>query len=401
MTIVEFYDINSIENIVSTLLCAPEKVVFIGDNGDQLQAAKEDYLPVIKARGIATQLDYRVVNRNKLVSIVEALSDIAQQSEDCLFDLTGGDELYLVAAGMVFERYPEKVKLHRFNINYGKLSDCDADGNTLKTFPAQIGVEENIRIYGGRVIFEDEKPKTTHRWDFSKDFIEDVKKMWNVCRINTGLWNAVFTFSAKEVEIGNEDLHESVELPETLLESGGVYAIFKNLENCGIIKDFVMSEKGVSFRYKNLQVKECLSVAGRVLELYITVLALEMQGGKNKNAVFSDLLTGVYIDWDGVVNSGDDGVGNEIDVILMKGLKPIFISCKNGDMETHELYKLETVAERFGGKYAKKVLAVSDISKLNSKGESIVRRAEEMGITVIDVIKEENNNKLLSLIANL
>ncbi len=52
-------------------------------------------------------------------------------------------------------------------------------------------------------------------------------------------------------------------------------------------------------------------------------------------------------------------------------------------------------------KLAKKVLAVSDISKLNSKGESIVRRAEEMGITVIDVIKEENNNKLSSLIANL
>ena len=397
MTVVEFYDTNSIENIVSTLLCAPQKVVFIGDNRDHLLKAIDKYGPIIRERDIETHLDHKVVNRAKLMSVVEAFAEIIAQDDECLFDLTGGDELYLVAAGMVFERYPEKVKLHRFNVNNGKLSDSDADGQTLTTEPAQISVEENVKIYGGRVIYDDEKPKTTHKWDFNADFIEDIKKIWSVCRVNAGLWNLVFTTSVRANDLQITELKESLSLEESLLTSGGVYAIFKNLENHRIIKDFKVCERTIEFEYKNLQVKQCLGMAGRILELFITVLAMEIK--EKSKAGVCDILTGVYIDWDGIVNSGDDGVGNEIDVMMMKGLKPIFISCKNGDVEAQELYKLETVAERFGGKYAKKVLAVSDVSKVNSKG--VIKRAEEMGITVIDVIKEENNNKLLSILSNL
>ena len=39
MTIVEFYDKNSIENIVSTLLCSPDKVIFVGDNEKRILKA--------------------------------------------------------------------------------------------------------------------------------------------------------------------------------------------------------------------------------------------------------------------------------------------------------------------------------------------------------------------------
>lgn len=54
---------------------------------------------------------------------------------------------------------------------------------------------------------------------------------------------------------------------------------------------------------------------------------------------------------------------NEIDVVLMKGLTLIFISCKNGQVDDDELYKLESVTNRFGGLYAKKVLIATYLGK--------------------------------------
>ena len=57
------------------------------------------------------------------------------------------------------------------------------------------------------------------------------------------------------------------------------------------------------------------------------------------------------------------------------------ISCKSGKMGgqqvLHALYELETVASRFGGKYAKKVLVTA-----NELGDAYMERAKEMGIEV-------------------
>ena len=68
-------------------------------------------------------------------------------------------------------------------------------------------------------------------------------------------------------------------------------------------------------------------------------------------------------DWDGrdLEHPGNVQTTNELDVILTVGMVPVFISCKNGGIDSDELYKLETVSEEFGGKYAKKVLVATDL----------------------------------------
>ena len=62
---------------------------------------------------------------------------------------------------------------------------------------------------------------------------------------------------------------------------------------------------------------------------------------------------------------------------------PKFISCKTGKMSPtntlHALYELNTVASRFGGKYARKVLVSS--RPINDVYRT---RAQEMGIEVED-----------------
>ena len=53
----------------------------------------------------------------------------------------------------------------------------------------------------------------------------------------------------------------------------------------------------------------------------------------------------------------------KIDVILMHGTTLLFISCKNGNIGEEELYKLHTVAERFGGPYVRKMLIATNLDR--------------------------------------
>ena len=72
--------------------------------------------------------------------------------DDCVFDITGGDEMYLLALGIVFEKNPNRnIQIHKFNLRNNMIYDCDKDGETVFRDAPKLTVEENIRIYGGFV----------------------------------------------------------------------------------------------------------------------------------------------------------------------------------------------------------------------------------------------------------
>ena len=127
------------------------------------------------------------------------------------------------------------------------------------------------------------------------------------------------------------------------------------------------------FQYKNETLRKILWDAGSILELHV------YQEEKKKS---DDCGAGVHLDWDGVIRYPEEtDVQNEIDVLSVTGNILTFISCKSGNLSAtqtlHALYELQTVADRFGGEYTNKVLAVrSDI------GRTYETRAAEMGITV-------------------
>jgi hypothetical protein len=64
---------------------------------------------------------------------------------------------------------------------------------------------------------------------------------------------------------------------------------------------------------------------------------------------------------------------------LLKDNIPTFISCKNGRVDKDALYELDTIANKFGGKYSKRI-----IFSPQSNDETLNERAREMGITIID-----------------
>ena len=371
-----------------------------------MEKAVLGYKELAKKRGLTIEFSFREIQRNNLINIIDVLTDIAEKNENCTFDLAGGEDLYLVAAGAVFGKYPHKIQLHRFNIYGNMLSDCDCDGNVITAKKINISVEENILIYGGKVIFEDEKQNATYKWKWDAEFTKDVLNMWNICKENAGKWNKQTNTleGYNQTEIAKQSLEITLDRTKDKVlidnkEQKAVYFVgmFHSLAEKRLIKDLKISNDIISFRYKNSQIKKCLTTAGQVLELYVTHIASTAKDS-NGTHTYNDILTGAVLDWDGVLN--EPNVENEIDVMLMKGLIPIFISCKNGGFEIDELYKLNTVAERFGGEYAKKVLIASDINKVkNSK--YILARAEEMGIRIIGDISKRSAGKINKAIRSL
>lgn len=286
--------------------------------------------------------------------------------------------------------------MQRYNINNGVVSDCDNDGIIHNIAAPEITVDEHIKLHGGAIRFESNNDNRTYKWDLNDDFIADVNKMWEICCKSPGLWNSqinVLEFADILNEKDSEELCVSVsvsELIETMkrekVKYVSVNSLLRNLKQKHIINNYIFDDTQLTVTFKNIQTKKCLITAGVILELKVLISA-RLLNDKNGNLFYSDTLSGVYIDWDGDFhNIGDDNkdTENEIDVIIMKGLIPIFISCKNGRIDDDELYKLDTVASRFGGTYVKKVLISTYFSKKTDSMKYFRQRAKDMKINLIE-----------------
>lgn len=409
MVIVEFFDKVSLENICGALLCRPERVVFVGPNRKRMERGIALYQRLLISKGISTELSCISAPRNNLHSIVDRLSEIVEQyGGDCVFDLTGGDDLYLVAVGIIMERYKEKVKCHRFNFLNDQLCDCDADGEILEVAGFDISIEDNITIYGGNIITDPNSECYTYKWDFSGDFLSDIEAMWSICRQNPRLWNTQMNCfgaicNAFEMDSPLEISFDQKEAELSLYGSNNKYVciiwMLRELQKKGLINSLYVDDT-VYFKFKNEQVKRCLTVAGQILELFV---AARLRAIKDESGLplYNDVKVGTVISW----NPSEDGFEcstiNEVDVIAMRGAVPVFISCKNGYFDANELYKLNTVAQRFGNKYAKKVLIATEMDKLGDKAEYLNSRMDDMDITCIDNVDVMSDSELERILTSL
>lgn len=402
MTVVEFFDSCSVENVASALLCAPDKVILVGDNEKKMNKYKQIYSQLVRERGLDVEFEYRKAAKNNLMHNVEVITDIVLTEENCVFDLEGGEDLFLTAVGIVFDKYSDRMQLHRFNINTNSIIDCDDDGKVCSTSQLELTVEENIRIYGGSIAGFD-GDKDTYNRDLKDGFIDDIELMWSICVKNPGRWNnQVACLSRLCSESWNEnplDFEASMELVTVVMKKSTEYinrfrALLTQLEGFGIIRKLLFNDNVVSFIFKDSRVRRCLTSAGCLLELIVAVNAIRSTDKKGIR-LYNDVMTGVCIDWDGEIQSDfSPDVENEVDVILMKGLTPVFISCKNGSFNVDELYKLSVVAERFGGKYARKVFVASHAVDDNPRGRYFLARAKDMGIRVIDNFADISDSEI-------
>lgn len=395
MTYIEFYDTTEAENICACLAHAPQRVILVGPDEELLLDRIQRYRKLLKKHDLTPQFDHRCVDNNCISQIINVLSDLVEEYEDCAFDLTGGDDLYLTAVGIVTERYSARaIQMHRFDLRSGQVHDCDLDGvNLLTANQPRISVLENVRLYGGTVVYENFQPGTTPIWDMSPEFIEDIRTMWSICSNPSRQkpeqeWNAQINTLAEADKLmpkGSDPLLTRV--PVHVLSNRGEFTIIPEildaLRDACLLERYCYDGDTLELVYKNLQVKKCLTKAGQVLEMAIYAAALELE--EDGESVYQDVENGVCIDWDGMIQSKFRDTRNEIDVLMMRGMIPVFVSCKNGEVLPEELYKLNSVAQYFGGHLAVKIL-VAPALRYRSDAKKIKNRAQELGIHVVDEV---------------
>ena len=414
MTYIEFFDKTSLENVCACLTDTPERVIFVGDDEELMNSCKEDYKKVFSKRHKNIEFLCRKIMKGNVDNIIEVLTKIINEYENCVFGITGGDEMLTLALGIVYERYSHKnIQIHKFGIEDNRIFDCDKDGNTVYKETPKLTVKENVQIYGGDIAVGDIWENKTYLWDMNADFLKDIETMWTICKYGVGTWNTQITVFEAIDKVGSvtnngmtvtanvSDLRDY--MAKSKISYRMIFGIINKLRREGLLTAYVETQDQISVSYKNEQVRKCLTKAGQVLEMKIYATARTVKNAEGV-PVYHDVMNGVVIDWDGVLHEKNEkffDTKNEIDVLLMKDMIPIFISCKNGSFDMEELYKLNTVAERFGGKYSKKVLVATRLSKLGETGKYIRQRAKDMDIYILEDVKEMDDTILEAKLRNL
>ena len=382
---IEFFDEEPLENLITCMNFKMDKVIFFGHSDimtkEKIQATRKSIHNIC---GI-TNVEFYEVSQKSLYKIEELMESVIQKEVKAggkfFFDLTGGEDLVLVAMGILSTKH--KVPLHKFDLPseelylLNKWDDVPLISECVERREVQLTLDDIIGLYGGVINYRQQKSVKSHLED--TEFEQDVARMWQVAQSNPRKWNALS--SAFKACIKHESSAVSVSVQAKTIEqilkktpdmnSGKEFRKYLlELGTQGILKKVRIDAQLICFEYKSEMIRECLLDAGCLLELHTYY-------ERRNTGKYADCRVGVHIDWDGVINSFEVDVENEIDVMLLEGKTPIFISCKNGKVNQMALYELDAVAGRFGGKYVKKELAATQEINVG-----YIKRAEEMDITI-------------------
>lgn len=383
--IFEFLGNDSIENVISCMKFKMDKVIFCGHN-EMIRQQKQRTERFLIDKCNVRKVVFLPLSDSDLPSILKTMRDAIERERDAgnhiYFDITGGESLILVAFGMLSVEFDTPI--HLYDVPRNELIELEENATKsisrdVEEAPVELDLESYIALQGGVINHRLHKNSKNYMESDLGRYILDI---WDISQKYAAYWNSFSAFlrnnlvpddnlqvskSSNSVVFALQASKNRLNAPKVLNE------ILDKLEEAGVLLDVRHDSKGYVFRYRSEDIKKCLWDGGSILEMYT-------YQKEKENA--DDCILGVHIDWDGVINkqSGND-VLNEVDVLALKGNVPKFISCKSGKMNAdevlHALYELETVAQRFGGKYAKKELVT-----MESINHVYRNRAAEMGIKV-------------------
>ena len=387
----EFLDKEPMDNLVTCLNFKVDKVVYLGFDEDiaRFRDRLEKFLS--KYCGVK-EVAFREVPRYDLLSIFDTLSsEVTREKEkgsEVYFDLTGGAHLVLVAFGMLSRQ--TQTPMHMFDVAGDRLIELDEDekagiSRNVEQRKVPLTLDMMIEMHGGAINYNLQKESKEIS---DPEFAADVEKIYEVAAGYWEYWNPfsdhlkkLFTPPRNELTVCKSMpyVQSGINKSETKLNSVKLFnEIIKDLEQAGILSGVSRSDGKYTITYKSKEIRKCLWGGGTILELHTYMQEKEHS---------DDCRIGTHLDWDGVIHKESNDLMNEIDVLSLNDNVMTFISCKSGKMTytqiLHALYELDTVANRFGGKYCRKVLvSAKPLSKI------YMERAGEMKIEVRVVTKQ-------------
>lgn len=375
-TLIELFDKEPVENVYAAIAFQPERVVFAGDARLMSHSRQEQIRLFFERQGLRAELFFYPVRTDDVEQIASVLDNITTVFDDCVCDVTGGTDLLLVSVGMLCER--RRLPAMFFNIRTGEFVNvCRCETLTGRFQPPVLSTENLLVLAGGSYL------RHGHYDPLLEDpeIREQVEAVWELIVRDLGIWNKQAAFFQQAAR-GDKD-GEEVEL--TIHAPVHIHINFKTIVHCqprfmrgleeiGVIQNYRMENGRVHYTYANAMFKRLLSDAGVWLELYTYYTA-------QRANFFDDVQTSVIIDWDS--RGRENGTVNEIDDILIKGIVPLFISCKIGSPSVLAINEIDGLARRFGGALARPVLVTA--SSLEKDSPYTAQRARDMGVTVLEV----------------
>lgn len=383
----EFFSEEPLENVITCLKEKVDKVYYVGSkkkiekNRENLEEILRDVVGIKSVEYIYAD----IFNVRETCSVIEeAVKKEIAKGNKCFMEITGGEDVFLVIAGMLVERLDLPVKFCDLSKNGNRetlirgIKGVYTEGNEV-----YLDVTEFLKLQGACINYAEQKDYKSKLYEGDNVFVRMVKDLWKICRRHTSEWNDIcnkfavcnnFLDNLKVTIPYGKDIQNPNERNMNRSMAMRLTSVVNELKMKGYVTNVENTKEYFSFEYTNDEVRELLSDAGCILELYTGLMAIE-------GRLFDDCKVGVPVDWDGVIHEKGTirDVENEIDVFLMKNNVPIFISCKNGKYSKEALYELDAVANKIGGRYAKKILIATQVSN----DETFLERAKEMKIHVL------------------
>ena len=368
-TLIELYDPIPINNVLGTEMFRPEEMVMlcppeVADNRVFRRALRRYF----ERRQCPVRLTFIPVSMVDAVKIERVLREVLVGRPDCAIDISGGTDASLFAAGAasgnaaVFTYSRKKNTFFEIqNAPFARSLPCTV----------RLDVESCFLMAGGTLLTgrEDNRilPKRVPMMDRLFDIYMRFRRIWNrqisyIQRVSSAEPGKLDAGGQQKEKAGNK----TVTADPALLEA---------LAKAGMILDLEIQPDAIRFRFPDETTRFWLRDIGSVLELRLYRACLAA-------GCFDDVVLSAIVNWQGGTNQRN-AVRNEIDVVAVRGIQPVFISCKTCEIHTEALNELAILRDRFGGEGSRAIIVTS--AQATKNRAPMRRRAAELNIEVIEL----------------
>ncbi len=365
-TLIELYDERPLDNVLATEVFRPKETVFIcPPEVAQDRALQSSLRQYFKLRGCLPKLTFVPVSLLDAVKVEKQLQKTLETHEDCAIDISGGTDAALFAAGAVSGGVPV--------ITYSRSKNAFFE---IKNAPFADDLPCTVRLDARACLMMAGGELMQGREDNSllRGRLEDIDRLFCVYRTYRRVWNDQIAYIQR---ISRADALDAEGPRKATANNRAVAAeegLFRALADQGLIDRLHMDGERIAFRFPDETVRFWLRDMGSVLELQVFRACLEAD-------CFDDVILSAVVDWRSADPAGQ-AVTNEIDVMCVRGVTPLFISCKTCEIRTEALNELAILRDRFGGK-ASRAAIVTAASASRSR-RVMLKRAAELNIEVIE-----------------
>ena len=342
------------------MLCPPEAV--------SDKALRESLSKYFEYRGCQVKLTTVPVSLLDAAKVEKQLRSILETHEDCAIDISGGTDASLFAAGTACGDTPV------FTYSYSKNSFFEIQNAPFaKSLPCNVTLDARscFLMAGGTLLPGREDNEEL------KNRLPQIDLLFNIFRKYRRIWRRQIGYM--QAVSSSEPGVLSAEGPKTVkVDHGRVTAdeeLLRELSGAGLIRNLQIGQDRIGFEFPDEVVRFWLRDIGSVLELQVFSACLEA-------GCYDDVVLSAVVNWEGGT-SQRNAVTNEIDVVAVQGIEPVFISCKTSDIRTEALNELAILRDRFGGRRSRAIIVTSAPANRN---RALMRmRAAELNIEVIEL----------------